>query len=226
MRLRCTGHSYGARNPRANAAAIGFRAQRLYFKPVVSRARIATQKLGQAIYGVHHHVDIAVVIEVAKCAPTTGIRSRDARSSQVGDFLKSAISQITVKQLALRVSRLGFELLDFGVHVPIADQNIGPAVVVEIEESASPAEVLRVRAEAGGESHVFKIRTAQVVIERRRVAGKIGFHDIEISVEIIVCRRNSHARLWLAVGTKRTSSYDRDILELAVFLVLIKRARR
>ena len=106
----------------------------------------------------------------------------------------------------------------------VADQNIGPAVVVHIEESAAPAQELGVRSESRGEGGVFETRTALIVVQRRSIAGEIGFDDVEIAVHVIVCGRNAHAGLGLAIRTQRASCFDRDILELSVLLVVIKRA--
>ena len=45
-----------------------------------------------------------------------------------------------------------------------------------------------------------KLRAPMIVIERRRVAGEICFHDVEIAVEIVIGGGNAHARLRLAIG--------------------------
>src|SRR5437667_135962 len=91
--------------------------------------------------------------------------------------------------------------------------------------AAAPAKVLRVRAEAGGKSCIFKIRAAEVVIKRRRVSGEISFNDIEIAVHIVISRGDSHARLRLAIGTEGASGFQRDVHKFAIFLVLIERTR-
>ena len=59
--------------------------------------------------------------------------------------------------------------------MPVADQNVGPAVIVEIEKPAAPAQELRVRAQACGECCVFESGLAKIVIERRRVSREVGF---------------------------------------------------
>ena len=82
------------------------------------------------------------------------------------------------------------------------------------------------RAESSGESRVFEISCAHIVIERGRVAGKIRFDDIEVAVEIKIRGGDSHACLWLAIWAQGASGFDRNVFELAVFLVVIKRARR
>ena len=68
----------------------------------------------------------------------------------------------------------------------VADQNVGPAVVIEIYKTSAPAEILGVSAQSSGKCRVLEIRAAQIVVERRRVAGKIRFHNVKISIEVVV----------------------------------------
>jgi len=109
--------------------------------------------------------------------------------------------------------------------VAVADENVGPAVVVHIKKTAAPAEILRVLAQTALESRVLEIRPAKVVIQGGRVAGEIGFDEIEIAVKIVIGSGNAHAGLGLTVGAERTTSFDGDVRECAVLFVLIERAR-
>ena len=106
----------------------------------------------------------------------------------------------------------------------IADQDVGPAVVVEIKKSASPSQELRVRAQSGCERRVFEGCVAQIVIERGRVAREIRLHQVQIAVEIVISRGDSHPSLRFAVWTQRTACLERDVDKLAVLLILIERA--
>ena len=78
------------------------------------------------------------------------------------------------------------------------------------------------RAQTGGKSGVFKIAVAEVVIERRSVAGEVRLYDIQIAVQIVIRRRYSHARLRLAVGAQRATGFHGDVHKLPVFLVLVE----
>src|SRR5205807_6815443 len=114
-------------------------------------------------------------------------------------------AQVAIDKLALRVSGLGFELLDFRIDVAIADQDVGPAIVIHVEETAAPAEVLSVGAKAGGEGCVFETGAAEIVIERGSVSGEVGFDEIEVAIEIVVGGGDTHAGLRLSIGTKSAS---------------------
>src|SRR5690242_12889785 len=99
-----------------------------------------------------------------------------------------SIALIFVQQLLLRIAGLRFELLHFRINVTVANQNVRPAIVVHIEKSAAPAEKLRVPPESGGESRILERSAADVVIERRGVSRKIGFDDVQVSVQIVIGR--------------------------------------
>src|SRR5260370_2144434 len=209
---------------RADAAAIGFCTDSFDFDPIVAGAGIAAQKLGEIVDGVDDNVETAVIVEVAEGATSGGHGNGDAGTGVVRDVAKAAIAQIFVEQLALGVAGFGLELLDFGIDVAVADENVGLAVVVHVEKAATPAEVLSVPAEAGLKSGIFKIRAAEVAVQRRSVAGKIRFDEIEIAVEIVIGGGDAHAGLGLAIGTESAAGFDGDVRKGAIFLVLIERA--
>src|SRR2546426_2846257 len=225
MWLRLSRCLSNAAQARADAAAIGFRADCPHFYPIISSSRIAAQQLGIIVHRVDYHVDIAVVVKISESAATGGDRLGDARPALHRDIFEAGVSQVSIEQLALRISGLGFELLDFWIYMPVTDQDVWPAIVVHIEESAAPAKILRVRTEAGSKSSIFEIRSTQVVVQRRRVSGEIGFDDIEIAVHIVISRGDSHAGLRLAIGAESASRFQRDVHKFAIFLVLIERTR-
>src|SRR5260221_1971177 len=57
-------------------------------------------------------------------------------------FPYTTLFRSLVEELALRVARFRLELLDFGIHVAVADENVGPAVVVHVKKTAAPAKIL------------------------------------------------------------------------------------
>src|SRR5207248_6966788 len=123
---------------------------------------------------------------------------------------EAAVAQVPVQQLALRITGFSFELLDLGIDMAVADQDVRPAVVIHVEESAAPAKILRVRSKAGGKGGVLETGIAEIAIERGRVAREIALHDVEIAVHVVIGRRDSHACLRLAVGAESASRFERD----------------
>ena len=117
-------------------------------------------------------------------------------------LFESPVAQVLVQDLALRIARLGLQLLDLGIDVAIAQQNVGPAIVVVVDEAATPAEILRMYAQSRLERCVLKVPLAEIVIQRRRVAREVSLHNVEIAVEIVIGGRDAHAGLRLAVGAE------------------------
>src|SRR5439155_1759819 len=210
---------------RADAAAIGFRADGFDFDPVVGGAGIATQQLRKIVDGVDDDVEVAVIVEVAEGASARGDRRGNSGASVIGNIFEAPVAQIFVEQLALRITRFSLELLDFGINVTVANEDVGPAVIVHVKKTAAPAEILRVLAETALIGGVLEIRAAEIVVKRRRVAGEIRFDQVEIAVEIVIGGRDAHAGLRLAVGAESATSFDGDVvgdekIEAAVAIVV------
>src|SRR6185369_13905899 len=58
----------------ADAAAIGFHPDRAHLEPVASVGHVAADELRIVVDGVHHHIHVAVVVEIAKGAATRSDR--------------------------------------------------------------------------------------------------------------------------------------------------------
>src|SRR2546429_8460333 len=116
MWLRLSRCLSNAPQARANAAVIRFHANRADFDPIVTSARIATQKLRIIVYRVDDHIDVAVVVKISESAATGSDRLGDARPPLHRDILATAGSQVSIEQHALRGSSLGFGLLDFWIN--------------------------------------------------------------------------------------------------------------
>src|SRR5436309_15059193 len=110
MWLRLSRCLSNAPQARANAAAIRFHANRADFDPIVTSARIATQKLRIIVYRVDDHIDVAVVVKISESAATGSDRLGDARSEPIAsrgcDRLGDARSALHRDILEAAVSRM------------------------------------------------------------------------------------------------------------------------
>ena len=61
----------------------------------------------------------------------------------------------------------------------VGEDEIGPAVLIDIEKGGAPAEQL-IAADAGSLGDVFEEFPVFIAVERRAVAGEIGLGDIEL----------------------------------------------
>src|SRR5258708_24744143 len=107
----------------------------------------------------------------------------------------------------------------------VADQNGRPAIVIEVEESATPAQKLRVRAQACCEGRLLEVAATEVAVERGRVAGEVRLDQVEIAIEIVVGGGDAHTSLGLAIRTERTTCLDRDVFKRSVLFIVVERAR-
>src|SRR5258706_3363970 len=107
----------------------------------------------------------------------------------------------------------------------VADQNVRPAIVIEVEKAAAPAQKLRVCAQACCEGCILEVAATEVVVERRRIAGEVRLYEVEIAIEIVVGGGDAHAGLGLAIWTESTPGLDGDVFKSSVLFIVIKRAR-
>ena len=99
---------------------------------------------GEAVDGVDDDVDVAVVVEVSEGAAAASGGRGDAGAALRGDLFEPSVAQVAVEVLVLGIWGFDVQLFDLGIDVAVAEQNVGPAVVVHVEEAAAPAEILRV----------------------------------------------------------------------------------
>ena len=68
----------------------------------------------------------------------------------------------------------------------VDDEEIGPAVVVDVGEHGAPAEGVGVDAEAGWEGYVGEGAVAVSVVEGGGVVGEVGLEEVEVAVAVVV----------------------------------------
>src|SRR5205085_7215597 len=89
-------------------------------------------------------------------------------------------------------------MFDFRVDVAGDGEDIGPAVVVQINQPRSPLNVSRML-EACRPRGVFKETAPRVLIKRRQVVGKMRLEDVGEAIAVVIANRYAHARLRLPI---------------------------
>src|SRR5689334_11877581 len=107
----------------------------------------------------------------------------------------------------------------------VGEENIPPAVVVEIEESGAETDILAVYSEPSLQTRVLKRSVAIVAIECRDLVREVGAHDVERAVAIIVAYADSHSRERHPVFIECTPGRNGDLAERAVMVVAVELAR-
>ena len=109
--------------------------------------------------------------------------------------------------------------IDFRVNVPVYVQNVEPAVVVDIQKPAAPAEQPGIGHEPGGLGVVLKQALAVVVVKVGQIVRKVCLENIQKSVAIVVSGRNPHARLISTVAAGGNTGFQPTFGKCAVPVV-------
>lgn len=169
------------------------------------------------------------MIIIRKSYTTAGAQRRNAGPGRIRHILKAPgiarSSHIAIKQLGLRVNRVDVILINDGVKMPVSHEDIRPAVMIEIDESDSPAHQVWVGAEPGRERHITEGTIAVVVIKIGRVVGEVRLGDIEVSIVVAVRNGNPHSSLSFTVAAVRHTCHKCLVRERAVVIIVVKDAR-
>src|SRR5262249_56258662 len=124
--------------------------------------------------GVDDRGKVALFWKTAGGAAPRGGRVHGGPADLLGDVFERAVALVLIEYFALRVAGLGGQLFDFGVDVAVDQEDVEPAVIVEIHEPAAPSQKARVDADPRGDRHVLEAQQsrfhAQVAVEDRSVA--------------------------------------------------------
>ncbi len=110
--------------------------------------------------------------------------------------------------------------------MPVSDEDIKPAVVVEVREAAAPAEIAAAESQAGCKGGVGESPVAVVSVEAARIIREIRLEDVQPAVAIVVARGGAHACLLAAVFVVSAPGGDGNVRESSVAIVVIEDAGR
>ena len=179
-------------HPRADRAAVRFDPDQLQADPVVTGSRGATKQLRRGVNRIDQDINETVVIEISERATPGAGQVGNARAGGCGYVAKPSIAQVFIQHLGLFVVSMAVQGIDFGVHVPVHVEEVGPTIVIKIEESAAPTKQAGVCGQASGLRVLFKQALASIAIKIGEIVGEIGFKDIQQSVAIVVSCGNTH----------------------------------
>jgi hypothetical protein len=107
------------------------------------------------------------------------VERTDAGSTLVGKIEKLAVSAVPVKQAGLFKVFGGVSLVYLGIHMPVGNNQVFPAIVIEVEKSRAPSQVFGIYRKTGGYRIVLKNVLALIAIEGVGIVGKICLEDVE-----------------------------------------------
>src|SRR5262249_46847409 len=134
------------RDLRPYAIAIRFASHRLDAQPVIRIGAAVDQEARPGFHIRDYGRQVAVVPEVADGKPSSGCGGCNSWSGDSGNVLEGALAGVVIQQARFLVIGAQFVCVHFRINVSIHLEQVGPAVIIEIEKHCSPAEILRVDA--------------------------------------------------------------------------------
>src|SRR5882762_5542242 len=126
-------------DPRADGAAVGFCAYALDFEPVVFGAAIVAEERGRLVHVDDGDVDVSVVVEIAEGGASAAVGLSDGGPARSADVDETPLAEILVQDFPLFEGDVEPAGVDFGEDVAIGHEDVGPAIVIEVEETYSPS---------------------------------------------------------------------------------------
>src|SRR5882672_931862 len=87
--------------------------------------------------------------------------------------------------------------------VAVHQQQVFPAVVVEVEKTAAPAYIARVVRHAGGGRDVVELGRAAIAVEGLALIGKVGAKDVGLPIAAKIGGGGAHVGHGFAVFNER-----------------------
>ena len=111
-----------------------------------------------------------------------------------------------------------------GYGLPGYQENIGPAIVIQIHHAGAPADVSGFDSEPCAQRGYFKVARSIVDVEFVCVFGEVRFEEIEIAIEIEIADSHAHPCLHLAILGKGDAAFERIVMEGAVVAIVEEEA--
>src|SRR5690242_3944272 len=153
---------------------------------MICGAHVVDEQTGRCVHVADDGGEPAVVPEIADGEAAGGLRSGDAWAGAGGDVGEGAVAIVVIKDARLLKSAAEMLAVDFGIDVSIDEEQVGPAIVIEIEKHGAPSEIFGVEAESHWESDIIESAIAVIPIERGGVVRKICFEDVELAVAVVI----------------------------------------
>src|ERR1700757_2762642 len=155
------GGSY-ARIQRQTVALYAFQ---LKTHPMVLRASLGTQNHRLAHQVFNHRLHLAVVEKIAHCEAAAHLRDLKRVSSQLADIPEGSVPLVDEQEFRLHVFGGSVRAVHLGIHVPVDQEEILPAVVVEVDKSVSPPHIaLRASGNTGSNRRVGEVYRSIIAI--------------------------------------------------------------
>src|SRR5947208_9858768 len=110
--------------------------------------------------------------------------------------------------------------------MPVGDENIGPAIVIGIEESRAPTDVRDAGlSQSGSHTDVVKALRSAVPIKRIRFLREVADEQIQPAIVVEVTELHTHRTLFMAISADGSTREHAHIFKSSVVLIAIQIVR-
>src|SRR5713226_8642701 len=164
----------------------------------------------------HHGIHPAIIVQVSKGQPAPRHWNCNSRFRAL-----ETSTMIQGEQGRLQIIQGMVDGFDVVQHMTLGDEQVLPAVVVEVFHANAPSGTAGgERAEAGFKTLIGERASAIVVVEAIDFAGQLGNDDVGLAVVIVVLKDSAHAGKRLAIGGERGARFESALRERAVAVVV------
>ena len=213
-------------HPGTDRGPVRSRADTLDQQPIVPASAFVAQQRRRTVQIVDDDVDVPVVVDIAERAAASEIWRGDGGSRRRGHVGEAAVPQVAVQQFRLAVGEVQLAARKLSVHVAVRDEDVLPAVVVDVDEVDAEADVLPVDAQPGPEARDLERARSVIAVERGHLFGEVRAHDVEPAIGIVVSDADAHPGERDAALVERASGLERHLAERPVVIVAVQLARR
>src|SRR5882672_2992562 len=126
----------------SDGGAIALCSDQFDLDPILLVAAVIAKKRRRVVHIKNQGIDVAIVVIVAERGAAAGETLADAGSHLGRNVFESPITQVFVYQTRVLVGLAGIVPLNLRVHVPIDLQDVGPAIIVKLNETAAQGDLL------------------------------------------------------------------------------------
>src|SRR5260370_40934933 len=112
---------------------------------------------------VHQDLDGCVIVEIGGGYAVAVEWSCNARTGIERDVAKSAVVLVPIEEFRFSECIVETLAVDFGIDVTVGHEEVGPAVVIDVEEERAQSQELGILGQSGGRGDVGKRSDAVVV---------------------------------------------------------------
>ena len=143
-----------------------------------------------------------------------------------GHFRELSAAQISEQVRGLGVADAFLHALDLVFDVAVGYEDVGPPVVVVVEEEAAEAERdERGASDFGLRGFVDEQAVAFVVVERNHLVGEVADDDAGVPAAVVVGGVGAHSGAGYAVFAEGDAGGDAALFEGSVFLIEVELVR-